>query len=148
MKLLSGKEFAAAVFSPLAAGPGMFISMLVSEPETLIHQEWWVTLVQPFYFILLALPISGLGMVLAGIPLYLVLKFAKLNYPWLVAIFGGPVGYGVFVLLGGGEGHLGQMFGVSGLAVSACAALIIRSGKKSNNSFERDAGANAPRPSS
>ena len=140
MNILTGKEFAAAVFAPLAAGPGMFVGTLVSDPSIILHQEWWVTLIQPFYFILLTLPVSAISMLLLGIPAYLLLKAFKLNKPIIVFILGAPLAYLAFRVMGGGDGYNDDMWSIifvtCGLAMSATAALIVRLQIKSNNQLQ------------
>ena len=138
MKVLTGKELAAAVFSPLAAGPGMFIGSILYDPSIPIKQEIWITLIQPFYYVLLTLPVSAVGMLILGIPFYLLLKVLGYNYPVLVAVSGGPLSYIVYWILGG-DGEYGDnmyliIFVTSGFVVSITAALILRLEKKSNKS--------------
>lgn len=136
------KEMAAVRFSPLAASPAFVISYLIDNALYYSNYDWWSSLVELTAYSIFALPFSFVGMLMLGLPSYLLLKATRLNHPVLVAIIGAPLSYMIFRVLGGGTGYSDDgiliIFIACGLSVSITAAYIIRFDWKYKKKIKRD----------
>jgi len=137
---IQAAEYKAMFFAPLAAGPSLFLSAAIIHPDFLLDTKLLVILILPFYNLLLIAPYSYIGMLVFGIPTYIILRKFGLFKTWLVSVLGALYGFGVIFFLFRFEiktdfnAEIMVHFAICGFVVAFVASVIVNREYKSNKS--------------
>ena len=136
---IQAAEYKAMFFAPLVAGPTLFLSTAIIQPDFLSNTKLLVILILPFYNMLLIAPYFYIGMLVLGIPTYIILRKFGLFKTWLVSVLGALYGFGAIFFLSGFEiktdsnAWLMVHFAICGFVVAFVASVIVNREYKSNN---------------
>ncbi|HEY8102009.1 MAG TPA: hypothetical protein VIF82_14795 [Burkholderiaceae bacterium] len=127
--------WSALLLAPLASIPGAVLAGLGSSDAGIASDFLWGF----FFAITLALPVSYLGMVIVGLPVYLLLRKFNFLRLWIFCIIGSIIPLAIFV--NSAPFRTTLMAVSSGLAVSIAAYLLMP--RDSNTSLDMGARDNA-----